>query len=160
MRDPDSGRGRLDLGDTVDDFADESTPVEHLIAKVAAVEGVVADHAATLAERYDMPSTEAWRAMVTRQDTLEGRVAVCEREREHRAKWAVAWRWAKGVTGGSVVAGLVWAVTMIGDGGAAREAAARDKARAEEIYLDVRVLRESFAADHALLQLLLTRGIP
>ena len=44
--------------------------------------------------------------------------------------------------------------------GAAREAAAREKAAARQVFEDVRTLREQFAADHALLQLMLSRFAP
>lgn len=172
---PDSGKGRhRDYSgrevtrpgvhvQTLDDTVDELTPVEHLAGKVATVEGVTADLAMTLAERYEMPSTEAWSRLVERMNAadrdrtaMSARVEVCEAERAHRAKWARVWTWAKGVGGGGVVAALVWAVTAVGDAGASREAAARDAAIQRQLVDDVRALREATAADRALIQVLLS----
>lgn len=165
-RDPDSGRGRLPHQDWsgrgeitrpgVHVERKEPSPVDELRERVNAVGGVVADHAATIAERYSMPSTEAWRRLVARQDAIDARVAVCEDERKARARWAKIWTWAKGLGGGGVFAVLVWAVVQIGNAGAARERAAADAAALREVINDVRVLRESTAADHALIQVLLS----
>lgn len=156
---PDSGRGRLPHQDWSGreitrpgvhvEPREKPTPVDELRVRVGATESAVADHAATIAERYSMPSTEAWRR-------LEKRVAVCETERAARARWAKVWTWARGIGAGGVFAVLVWAVTAVGDAGASRERAARDAAALREVIDDVRVLRESTAADHALIQVLLS----
>lgn len=141
----------------MDRTVDELTPVEHLIDRVREVEAVVVDHASTLAERYEMPHAEAWQRLEARIAAAEARVKVCEDERESRSRWARVARWAKGLGAGSVLAALVWAVTMIGDAGAAREAAARDKAAAARVIEDVRGLRELFAALDARVQILIAR---
>lgn len=166
------------LDDTEDDFPGPLTPVEHLISRVGKVEEVVADHAATIAERHEMPSSEAWQRLEdtvyairsaadrnTRELSVEvvrlgERVKICEDEREKRGRWALLLKIAKGIGVGGLGTALVWAVVSIGDAGAAREAAARDKATAREVFQDVRALREQFAADHALLQLLVSRFAP
>jgi hypothetical protein len=176
-RDPPSGRFTRDEKSRAEARAreqaemdrtdDERTPVEHLIDRVATVEAVVVDHGATLAERYEMPHAEAWQRLEARiaearaiADAAAARVKICDHDRERRGRWMSILKWAKGLAAGGVVGALVWAVTMIGDAGAAREAAARDKAEARRVFDDVRNLREQFAADHALLQLLVSRFAP
>jgi len=148
------------LDATEDDFPGPLTPVEHLQHEVAQVKAAVIDHGATLAERYTMPHAEAWKRLEDRIAASEDRLKVCELERERRGRWTLILKWVKGIGAGGLAAALVWAVTMIGDAGAAREAAARDKATARQVHDDVRTLREQFAADHALLQLLVSRFAP
>lgn len=178
-RDPDSGKGRHTdytrrevtrpgphVSPSLDDTADESsfpggkTPVEHLRARVDQVAEVVADHAAVIAERHDMPSSEAWARLVSRLDEMATRVAVCEDERKARAKWARIWTWAKGLGAGGVLAALTWAVVQIGNAGADRERTRARTAAHDQLVVDVRLLREAYAADHALLQLLIGKGFP
>jgi hypothetical protein len=110
-----------------------------------------------LAERYTLPHTEAWQRLEDRIAKAEARVEVCEIEREKRGRWTLILKWLKGIGAGGVVMTLVWAVTMIGDAGAAREASKRDKATAERVIEDVRGLRESFAALEARVQILIAR---
>ena len=145
------------LDKTEDDFPGPLTPVEHLQHEVAQVKAAVIDHGATLAERYTLPHTEAWQRLEDRIAKAEARVEVCEIEREKRGRWTLILKWLKGIGAGGVVMTLVWAVTMIGDAGAAREASKRDKATAERVIEDVRGLRESFAALEARVQILIAR---
>ena len=145
------------LDATEDGFPGPLTPVEHLQHEVAQVRAAVIDHGATLAERYALPHTEAWRRLEADLAAVAERVKVCEVEREKRGRWTLIVKWAKGVGAGSVVMALVWAVAMIGDAGAAREASKRDKATAERVIEDVRGLRESFAALEARVQILIAR---
>ena len=198
-RDPDSGKGRRDrqhqdwsgkdptrpgphapaLDDTIDDFPGGATQVDQLRSRVDRVAEVVADHAMVIAERHEMPSSEAWSRLEARLDDMAARVAVCEDERKARAWRTKVWTWAKGIGGGGILTALIWAVVQIGNAGADRE---RAKARAalldrlvddvkeirevdldairDEIRNETRTLRESFAADHALLQLLIGKGFP
>lgn len=175
-RDPDSGKGRHRdyagrevtrpgphvpaLDDTIDDFPGGATPVDQLRSRVDRVAEVVADHAAVIAERHDMPSSEAWARLEARLDDMAARVAVCEDERKAWARWARVWTWAKGIGAGGVLAALTWAVVQIGNAGADRERSRARAAAHDQLVVDVRLLREAFAADHALLQLLIGKGFP
>ena len=163
---PDSGRGRLRKRvrpPSVDETIDELTPVEHLIEQVgavkqevAAVQAVVTDHAATLSERYEMPSSEAWQRMSRRMDDLADRLKVCETEREVRNRWAKWIRALLGMLGAGATSALAWVVVKIGDAGEERQA---EKQRAAQIQtmadairaLDARLteITTSQAVDHA-----------
>jgi hypothetical protein len=166
------------LGATEDDFPGPLTPVEHLQHEVAQVKAAVIDQGATLAERYTLPHTEAWQRLVADiaearaiAEAAAARAKICDLDRERRGKLAVVWKWAKGLGLGGIGTALVWAVVMIGDAGANREAARADKAAARKVIDDLDLLRvqvdnqfsdlrEKFAADHALLQLLVSRFAP
>jgi hypothetical protein len=157
-RDPDSGRGRAprtprartDAGE-LDRTIDELTPVEHLISRVAAVESVVVDQAATIAERHEMPSTEAWHRLEDRIGKAEARVSVCETEREHRGKWTKIVRGVLASLGAAAVSALAWAVVKIGDAGEERADAKRRADDLRGAIEAVRALQLQMAADHALL---------
>lgn len=157
-RDPDSGKGRVprsprartDAGE-LDRTIDELTPVEHLISRVAAVESVVVDQAATIAERHEMPSTEAWARLEDRIGKAEARVKVCEDEREHRGRWAKILRGLLASLGAGAVAALSWAVVKIGDAGEERADAKRRADDLRGVVEAVRKMQLDFAADHALL---------
>ncbi len=155
---PDSGKGRAprpprartDAGE-LDRTIDELTPVEHLISRVAAVESVVVDQAATIAERHEMPSTEAWHRLEERIGKAEARVKVCEDEREHRGRWAKILRGLLASLGAGAVAALSWAVVKIGDAGEERADAKRRADDLRGVVEAVRALQLQYAADHALL---------
>ncbi len=148
---PDSGRGRVRRPPSLGDTIDELTPVEHLISRVAAVEEVAADHAATLAERHEMPSTEAWHRLEARVGAMDARVKVCETEREHRGRWAKILRGLLASLGAGAVAALSWAVVKIGDAGEERADAKRRADDLRGVVEAVRALQLQYAADHALL---------
>ena len=155
---PDSGKGRAprvprartDAGE-LDRTIDELTPVEHLISRVAAVESVVVDQAATIAERHEMPSSEAWQRLEDRVGAMDARVKVCETEREHRGKWAKIVRGLLASLGAGAVAALSWAVVKIGDAGEERADAKRRADDLRGVIETVRALQLQMAADHALL---------
>ena len=148
---PDSGKGRVRRPPSLGDTIDELTPVEHLISRVAAVEEVAADHAATLAERHEMPSTEAWAKLEARQTATEARVKVCEDERAARSRWAKVVRGLLASLGAAAVSALAWAVVKIGDAGEERAAAKRRADDLRGVIETVRALQLQMAADHALL---------
>lgn len=152
-------RGRLpSVDDTIDEFPGSPTPpVEHLISKVAAVEEVVADHAATLAERYEMPSTEAWARLERRMDATDQRVKVCETEREQRSKWTKLIRAGLGLLGAGTTSALAWAVIKIGDAGEERAEARQRAEQLRDVIESVRALQVQQAVDHAILEDLRTR---
>lgn len=135
------------MGDTID----EPTPVEHLISRVAAVESVVVDQAATIAERHEMPSTEAWARLEDRIGRAEARVKVCEDERDRRSRWAKVVRGLLASVGAGAVAALSWAVVKIGDAGEERADAKRRADDLRGVIETVRALQLQYAADHALL---------
>ena len=157
---PDSGKGRVprsprarsDAGaGELDRTFDELTPVEHLISRVAAVESVVVDQAATIAERHEMPSTEAWQRLEAKVGAMDARVKVCETEREHRGKWAKVVRGLLASLGAAAVSALAWAVVKIGDAGEERADAKRRADDLRGVVEAVRKMQLDFAADHALL---------
>lgn len=148
---PDSGKGRVRRPPSLGDTIDEPTPVEHLISRVAAVEEVAADHAATLAERHEMPSTEAWAKLEARQTATEARVKVCEDERAARSRWAKVVRGLLASLGAAAVSALAWAVVKIGDAGEERADAKRRADDLRGVIETVRALQLQMAADHALL---------
>lgn len=159
---PDSGRGRKrdrvpTLDDTADDFPGAPTPVEHLISRVAAVEEVAADHAAVLAERHEMPSTEAWARLERRIDATETRVKVCEEERTARSKWTRLIRAGLGLIGAGTTSALAWAVLKIGDAGEERAEARQRAQQLHDAIETVRALQVQQAVDHAILEDLRTR---
>lgn len=141
-----------ELAATHDDFRDEPTPIREfhrLEQRVANVEAVAIEARLRVEQADSLPSTE-W------AQRIEARVKVCEDERADRAKWAWIWKWAKGIGTGGVLTALAWAVMTIGNQGAARESARRDADILHRLIDDVRALRESTAADHALIQVLLS----
>ncbi len=148
---PDSGRGGVRRPPSLGDTIDELTIVEHLISRVAAVEEVAADHAATLAERHEMPSTEAWSRLEARQTATEARVKVCEDERAARSRWGKLLRGLLASLGAGAVAALSWAVVKIGDAGEERADAKRRADDLRGVVEAVRKMQLDFAADHALL---------
>ncbi len=66
-------------------------------------------------------------------------------------------KWAKGIGGGAIFAGLLWASAQLSDSGAAAEAARRDRESLRGVVEDVRRLQLESAADHARLLILLDR---
>ena len=151
-------RGRLPSVDETFDECDRS-PVEHLIyevsrvkERVAAVEGVAVDHAATLAERHEMPTSEAWQRMATRIDALHARLQVCEEERAVRSRWA---RWIRGILaalGTGAVSALAWVVVRIGDAGEDRAVSRQRDEQLRRAVEAVEALKLQQAVDHARLE--------
>lgn len=142
---PDSGSGRV------------LTPVDHHEIRLGRVEAALVRLETERAQEAHLPDTE-WAARIDgRIADLARRVEVCEREREARTKWAPLIRWAKGIGGGAIFAGLLWASAQLSDSGAAAEAARRDRESLRNVVEDVRRLQLDYAADHARLLILLDR---
>lgn len=177
-RDPDSNRPRPvhrdyagreptrpgphvdDLDATTEDAAPDSgafrremTPVEHSHEiRLSRVEVRTVEIESALARRSELPDTE-W---AKRHDAivagLADRVAVCEREREARSRWAAVIKWAKGIGSGGVLAALVWAVSALGDRGKSQRDAEIQRETVRRLVDDMTRLREAWIADHALLE--------
>ena len=173
-RDPDSGRPRPvhrdftgreatrpgphveDLEATDDErpapFVRECTPVDALDVRLSRVEVRTVEIESALSRRSELPDTEwALRHDATVAD-LGRRVAVCEREREARSRWAAAIKWAKGIGSGGVLAALVWAITALGDRGKSQRDAEIQRETVRRLVDDMTRLREAWIADHALLE--------
>ena len=148
---PDSGSGR------VRDFGRELTPVDHHEIRLGRVEASLVRLETERAQEAHLPDTEWARKIDGRIDDLGRRVEVCEREREARTRWAPVVKWAKGIGGGAIFAGLLWAAAQLADSGAAAEAARRDRESLRGVVEDVRRLQLDYAADHARLLILLDR---
>lgn len=168
---PDSGSGKyrpprplvVEDDETTDD---EMTPVKHLLEEVGHIREVVADHSATIAERWAMPSSEAWAAMVKRLDGLEKTAAALEADRAKRATEAEAevsrkekrkkLLTAGGVAvAGSVLSILTWAVVELGNAGARRRDAENLSSTVRSLVERVEKIREQQVSDSALLHYLL-----
>lgn len=141
---PDSGSGRL-------------TPVDHHEIRLGRVEASLVRLETERAQGDHLPDTEWARRIDGRIADLARRVEVCEREREARNRWAPVIKWAKGIGGGAIFAGLLWAAAQLADSGAAAEAARRDRESLRGVVEDVRRLQLESAADHARLLILLDR---
>lgn len=158
-RDPDSGRGRrrppAPPPDDLERTEDELTPVENLALEVETLKTRVADQAAAIAERWGMPSTEAWARILTEIEKLGSKVAELDKEqrerKEREARWGRVLAWAKPIAGTLALTILTWAVAELGNAGARRRDAAALGATITKLVTEFELVRDRQIADHALL---------